>query len=150
MVGAIGLLDLYGPTFYPQDRKDASERYAWAKRHLEEKVGHPRFRQHFAVHETEAWLLADPEILPREVRTALPGRCSRPEEVNFEEPPGKLLMRLYRAKLGTKYKKVIDGADLFQSLQPDLAAQKCPYLRTLLDDMLHLAKSSGLGKETDR
>jgi hypothetical protein len=105
VVAAISLLDLYGPTFYPSDRKTAAERYTWAKRHLEEKVGDSRFRQHFAVHETEAWLLSDPEILPREVRAALPGRCSQPEEVHFEEPPAKLLARLYRAKLGKPYKK---------------------------------------------
>jgi hypothetical protein len=139
VIAAIGLLDLYGPTFYPQDRKTADERYAWGKRHLEERVNQPRFRQHFAVHETEAWLLADPEILPREVSTALPGRCARPEEVNFEEPPAKLLARLYRAKLGKPYKKVIDGANLFQSLQPERAAEKCPALRALLEDMLRLA-----------
>lgn len=139
VIAAIGLIDLYGPTFYPPDRKGASERYAWAKRHLEEKVGHPRFRQHFAVHETEAWLLADPGILPREVSTALPGRCSQPEEVNFEEPPAKLLARLYRARLGKPYKKVIDGTNLFQSLQPERAAEKCPALRALLEDMLRLA-----------
>jgi hypothetical protein len=139
VVAAIGLLDLYGPTFYPQDRKTAAERYAWGKRHLEEKVDQTRFHQHFAVHETEAWLLADPEILPREVSAALPGRCARPEEVNFEEPPAKLLARLYRAKLGKPYKKVIDGANLFQSLQPERAAAKCPALRALLEDMLRLA-----------
>jgi hypothetical protein len=141
VIAAIGLLDLYGPTFYPQDRKTASERYTWAKRHLEEKVGHPRFRQHFAVHETEAWLLAEPGILPPEVSKALPGRCSRPEEINFEEPPAKLLARLYRSKLGKPYKKVIDGASLFQALRPERAAEKCPALQALLEDMLQLATS---------
>jgi hypothetical protein len=145
VIAAIGLLDLYGPTFYPPDRKGASERYAWAKRHLEDKVGHPRFRQHFAVHETEAWLLSNPEILPDQVRKALPGK--RPEEVNFNEPPGKLLDRLYRAKLNRRYIKTADGADLFQALQPEQAASKCPSLRALLNDMLQLARDSGLGKE---
>lgn len=147
VIGAIGLLDLYGPTFYPQDQKGASERYAWAKQHLEKKVGHPRFRQHFAVHETEAWLLANPEIFPDQVRKALPGK--RPEDVNFDEPPAKLLDRLYRAKLGKRYKKVIDGANLFQDLRPEIAAEKCHSLQALLNDMLQLAHASGLGKETD-
>lgn len=76
VVGAIGLLDLYGPTFYPKEVVGAVDRYAWAKAHIEQKVDHPRFYQHFAVHETEAWLLSDPKILPKEVRTALPGRCA--------------------------------------------------------------------------
>lgn len=144
VVGAIGLLDLYGPEFYPQDKVGVAERYTWAKRFLEKKVGHPRFRQHFAVHETEAWLLSNPENLPAQVRKALPGRCSRPEEVNFDEPPAKLLKRLYREKLGKGYKKFVDGANLFQDLRPELAAEKCPYLRALLADMLTLAQERGI------
>ena len=147
VIGAIGLLDLYGPTFYPRDKVGVADRYTWAKSYLEKKVDHPRFRQHFAVHETEAWLLANPENLPDPVRKALPGRCSRPEEVNFDEPPAKLLDRLYRAKLRKHYKKVIDGAKLFEALEPSRAAQKCPYLRALLDDMLSLAQDRGISKK---
>jgi Domain of unknown function (DUF4276) len=138
VVACVGLLDLYGPTIYPPNCNTAAERYEWGKQHFEKQVDHPRFRQHFAVHETEAWLLSDPEILPREVRSALPGRS--PEEVNFDEPPAKLLKHLYRAKLGRPYRKVIDGANLFQSLNPDRAAEKCPYLKMLLDDLLLLAQ----------
>ena len=145
VIAAIGLLDLYAPDFpYPKGKTAASERYAWAKKHLEERVGHSRFRQHFAIHETEAWLLADPEILPREVRKALPGRSSQPETVNFDEPPAKLLSRLYREKAGRGYKKLIDGAGLFRSLSPDRAREKCPALRALLDDMLELAQASSI------
>jgi hypothetical protein len=143
VIAAIGLLDLYAPDFpYPKGKTAAAGRYAWAKKHLEERVGHPRFRLHFAVHETEAWLLADPEILPREVRKALPGRCSHPETVDFDEPPAKLLSRLYREKAGRGYRKLIDGADLFRSLSPDRARERCPALKALLDDMLALASRS--------
>lgn len=138
VIAAIGLLDLYALTF-EQAGKTPTERSASAKKHLEKRVGHDRFRQHFAVHETEAWLLADPGILPREVKNALPGRCSQPETVDFDEPPAKLLSRLYREKTGKGYKKVIDGADLFRSLSPDRAREKCPHLKALLDDMLALA-----------
>jgi hypothetical protein len=145
VIAAIGLLDLYAPTFYPPDKKTAAKRYDWAKEHLEQRVGHPRFRQHFAIHETEAWLLAHPGILPREVKDALPGRSSRPETVNFDEPPAKLLSRLYREKTGRSYKKVIDGTSLFGSLSPDQAYEKCPALKALLDDMLHLALENRAG-----
>lgn len=141
VVAGIGLLDLYGPEFYPKGTAAAADRYSWAKKHLEEKVGHPRFRQHFAVHETEAWLLAAPEILPREVRAALPGRSARPEEVNFDEPPAKLLSRLYREKLSRSYKKVIDGAELFRALPPEQASDRCPHLQILLKEMIELAQS---------
>jgi hypothetical protein len=142
IIAGIGLLDLYGPDFYPPHLTTAKERYSWAKKHLESKVGHPRFRQHFAVHETEAWLLSHLEILPIEVQRALPGRSAQPETVNFDEPPAKLLTRLYREKLGRSYKKVVDGTNLFQDLSPDRAYEKCPYLRALLDDMLGLAQAA--------
>lgn len=142
VVAAIGLLDLYGLSFCPPDLKTVEARKDWAKDDLEKKVGHPRFRQHFAVHETEAWLLAHPENLPPEVKRALPGKAARPESVNFHEPPAKLLARLYQEKLGRGYKKVIDGTNLFQSLSPDRAYEKCPALKALLDDMLTLAKQA--------
>jgi len=139
-VGAIGLLDLYGPTFYPSHAVSVAERYAWAKQDLEKKVAHPRFRQHFAVHETEAWLLSQSGLLPSAINSALPGRCAQPETVNFNEPPAKLLDRLYREKQRTGYKKVTDGVNLFKKLSPDVARAKCPYLKCLLDDMLTLAR----------
>lgn len=142
VIGAIGLLDLYGPTFYPKTVSAAAERYAWAKAHIEGMVAHPRFRQHFAVHETEAWLLSDPLLLPKDVRAALPGRCAQPETVNFDEPPAKLLERLHRDKLGRSYKKVTDGANLFARLDPAVAFGKCPYLKGVLDDMLSLARAA--------
>src|SRR6476659_2709531 len=53
VIGGIGLLDLYGPP-YPKNKRSVEERYRWAKERLEKKVAHPKFRQHFAVHETEA------------------------------------------------------------------------------------------------
>jgi hypothetical protein len=131
VVGAIGLLDLYGPTFYPPEKSTAVERYAWAKEHIEKRVDHPDFRQHFAMHETEGWILSEPSILPSPVSAALPRRCVQPETVNFDEPPAKLLERLYREKLRKGYKKVTDGANLFQSLSPDVARAKCPHLQRL-------------------
>lgn len=143
VIAGVGLLDLYGPTFYPGRLKTAAERYHWAKEHLEQQVAHPRFRQHFAVHETEAWVLAQPEILPSEIRRGLPGGSTQPEAVNLDEPPAKLLARLYRQKLGKSYRKVIDGADLFQSLAPERAAERCPHLRLMLEEMLALAQSRG-------
>lgn len=142
VIAGIGLLDLYGPTIYPADRTDVASRFAWAKEHFERLTGHPRFRQHFAVHELEAWLLAEPGVLPRAVREALPS--TPPEKVNFKEPPAKLLDRLYTSKLNRRYKKTTDGANLFQALDPAGAYTRCPHLKRLLDDMLELARQAGL------
>jgi hypothetical protein len=139
IIAGIGLLDLYGPTFYPSHMHTVVQKYTWAKQHLETLVGHQRFRQHFAVHETEAWLLSDPTSLPRAVRERLPARAVTPEQVNFNEPPATLLDRLYRQGLNRAYRKVIDGKNLFLDLDPNSAYGKCPYLKLLLDDLAALS-----------
>jgi hypothetical protein len=145
IIAVIGLLDLYGPTFYPPGKKSVQERYQWAKEHFEKRVGNARFAQHFAVHETEAWLLANRDVFSKEIANALPGKCDKPETVNFDEPPSKLLNRLYRDKLSRRYQKVVEGYNLFQKLEPAAAYDKCPYLRALLDDMLERARRAQNG-----
>ena len=142
VIAGIGLLDLYGIPNYPDSVRGVSARYAWAKKHFEDKVGQSKFRQHFAVHELEAWLLADRQIFPPEISRALPGSVENPETVNFDTPPAKLLNRLYSDKLREGYKKFVHGKDLFSKLDPEIARGKCPYLRAMLDDMLALATSA--------
>ena len=133
-IGVIGLLDLYG---CPPNARDAAR--------LESQVNNDRFRMSYAVHESEAWLLSEPEILPRAVRDALPKRkVSKPEAVNTTKPPSKLLDELFIHHLNRRYKKAIDGKKLFAKLNPDVARNRCPKLRELLDVMLGMAKGAGL------
>lgn len=131
------MLDLYGPTFYPKDRKTAMQRYSWAKKELEHQVGHPNFRQFFAIHEVEAWLLSYPNLFHPQIKKLLPNKP--PEEVNFHEPPAKLLERLYKQHTKRRYKKVTYGRELFSQLDPNLAYSKCPILKAMLDEMLNMA-----------
>ncbi|VFM94956.1 MAG: protein of unknown function (DUF4276) [Candidatus Kentron sp. G] len=142
VIAVISLLDLYGPTFYPVGLEGVDGRYEWARKHMEGRVDHPRFRQFFAVHEVEAWLLSDPGLFPREIENGLPGRIQKPETVNFDEPPAKLLERLYREKKKQKYKKVTEGKALFRRLSPEIARNKCPRLAEMLDEMLSLARNA--------
>jgi hypothetical protein len=142
IIAVIAILDLYGPDFYPAHLTGAGERYNWAKREIEKEVGRPRFRQFFAVHEVEAWLLSQPELFPAEVRRGFPGRVDQPETVNFTEPPSKLLSRLYKDSLHRTYKKIVDGKELFDRAKPELAYGKCPKLKALLDEMLEMAHSA--------
>lgn len=144
VIAVISLLDLYGPTFYPDHLTAVDERCDWAKKHIEKRVGQSKFRQFFAVHEIEAWLLSDLTLFPREIRSGFPGKVEFPETVNFDEPPAKLLDRLYRDRLKRNYKKVTQGKELFDMLSPEAARQKCPRLKEMLDEMLELAKSVGL------
>ncbi len=130
IIAVIGLLDLYGPDFYPVDKTSADERYAWGKNEFERKVGLERFRMFFAVHEFEAWLLSQPEIFPREVRNILPTtKTAQPERVNFNEPPAKLLDRIYRQATQKNYKKTTYGRQLFPKLDPMIAIPNVPSSR---------------------
>jgi hypothetical protein len=144
IVGVIGLLDLYGPNFYPLDKTTADERYAWGKERFENEVGLEKFRFFFAVHEFEAWLLSQPDIFPRQIKNALRGKIDYPERVNFVEPPAKLLDRVYKQQANHSYKKTTYGKQLFAKLEPAIAVEKCPYLKALLEEMLDLAKQAGM------
>lgn len=141
VIAVIGLLDLYGLNF-PNHLTSPLERYDWFKQDLEKRVGQQKFHQFFAVHELEAWLLSDPTIFPSTLQTALHSATVNPEAVNFNQPPSKLLPRLYREKLKADYKKKAEGGSLFSKLDPDIAYQKCPHLKKMLDEMLRLAKAS--------
>ncbi len=141
IIAVISLLDLYGPTFYPPDIKSADERYAWGKDHIEKMVGDSRFFHFFAVHEIEAWLLSQPDIFPRAIKAELLKKAGKPETVNFNTPPAKFLDNLYSKHLNRSYKKIANGSQLFNKLDPNTAYQKCPRLKELLDKMLELAKA---------
>jgi hypothetical protein len=142
IIAVISLLDLYGLDIFPYDIRTAQDRYTWAKVEMEIRVDHPKFHQFFAVHETEAWLLSEPEIFPAAVKNALSAWTASPENINFDEPPSKLLDRLYRNKLKQTYKKTTHGKQLFDNLDPALAYAKCPRLKEMLDEMLEMAGGS--------
>jgi hypothetical protein len=145
VIAGVGLLDLYGldsALTFPPGIVSPQQRWVWAKRDLETRVDHPKFRQYFAVHETEAWLLSDTEIFLPEMRNDLRAASNAPEQVDFNNPPARLLMRVYRDRLRRRYQKAVDGPSLFRLLEPDRACAKCPYLRTMLEDMLALANQA--------
>lgn len=145
VIAVIGLLDRYGlPQSVPTSQGTMAEQCMQAKQYLEQRVGQPKFRQFFAVHETEAWLLSQASIFPDAVGRELAGKAHHPETVNSQEPPAKLLDRLYRTQMHKDYKKTVDGANLFAALDPADAYAKCPHLKLMLDEMLQLAHHSGL------
>jgi hypothetical protein len=129
-----GLLDLYGLRLDFPVRADRDEKIAFARHELTRTVGnsHPKFRQHFAVHETEAWLLSNPALFPN---VPLPPICARPEEVDFHEPPAQLL-----ARLTGDAKKTTRARVLFPRLDPALVYDKCPNFKAMMDEMLAFAQ----------
>lgn len=135
--GAIGLIDFYGSGL-PYRGDTIREQYQWARQLLQSQLNDTRFIQHFAVHETEAWLLSEPSIFPSAIVKDLP--TVDPEAINSSHPPASILRDLYHRKLGKKYKKPIEGASLFSKLDPNIAYERCPHLKLLLDDVLALAR----------
>lgn len=142
VIAVIALLDLYGPTIYPNNKNTATERYAWAKQHLERKVDQTNFFQFFAVHEVEAWLLSDPTIFPNSIKPLVQKISNSPEDINNTTPPAKRLNEIYSKQTKRRYKKVTYGKDLFAKLDPNVAYKKCPRLKELLDAMLKLSKDA--------
>jgi Domain of unknown function (DUF4276) len=136
LIAVIGLLDLYGVRLDFPKGLSTNLKCDWAKAELE-RQGPPRFKQHFAVHETEAWLLSDPSIFAGPIGRRLESYQANPESVDLQEPPSKLLKRVYATE-GRDYQKVTEGSKLLSKLDPGVAYAKCPHLRMLLDDMLTL------------
>lgn len=135
----VGLVDLYG---LPRHRIDLSgyasikEKVSAARSHIRKLVPREfqdRFRQHFAVHEVEAWLLAYPERWPPDVRERI--RRRPPEQVDFNKPPAKFLKEI----LGGRYKKTVHAKNLFPNVDPQQAIDKCPFLKLLAQDLLAIA-----------
>lgn len=134
----VGVVDLYGlpSTIDFGEAASIKAKVLIARKQIKQLVPaklHKQFRQHFAVHEVEAWMLAYPEKFPADVRTQLSKRP--PEQVNFNEPPAKLLSRLIRG-----YKKTVMGRNILRDADPQTAIDKCPYLKLLADDLLALAR----------
>ncbi len=147
VIACVGLLDLYGlPETITQNHANwrklsVAERVSRATQTLEQRVNHSKFRQFFAVHELEAWLLSQPELFPWTLKRSLEPLALRPEEVNFTRPPAVRLGEIYR-KEGRDFKKTADSVTLFQRLDPHSAAQSCPYLREMLETLLTLAQEA--------
>lgn len=142
VVAVLALLDLYGPTLYPSHLRTSRERLEWATQEMENRVGDARFCMFFAVHELEAWLLSQPEIFPRPIADAVSRISNAPEDVDFDAPPSKRLCQFFEQKTGRRYKKTTHGIQYFTKLDPEIAAEKCPELRRMLETMLKMVHDS--------
>jgi hypothetical protein len=139
-LAVFGLLDLYGlPLSFPKN-VDRDDKIVWAKQQIEARVdaaNRDRFRQHFAVFETEAWLLSEPALFPMAVQKGIENKP--PEEIDFDEPPSKLLDRLWWQSQKRGYKKTVQARNLFPRLNPDVVYERCPYFQQFMEEMLQVA-----------
>lgn len=161
VIAVISLLDLYGPTFYPTEAVSVRERYAWGTEYMEGRVRQhflqrgladdlaAKYRHFFAVHETEAWFLAQPALFPDGIRRFLEKQPKAPETVNFQTPPGKLLEQQYLQKQKRRYGKTINARNFFPRLDTETVASRCPYLKAMLYELRKLALDAGVPPKGD-
>jgi len=142
IIAVVSVMDLYGPDIYPPHCATAKERMTWAKSKIEKEVGHDRFRQYFAVHELEAWLLSQSSVFPKEAQKDIQALSVKPEEVNFVRPPKKRLHEIYEQRLKRGYQPRIDGAKLFRAMEPSAVRSKCPIFSAMIDELIRFAKDS--------
>lgn len=144
IISVIALIDIYGLELnYPPEINNVQKRKQWATQYFEGQVTNSRFKVFFAIHETEAWLLSDPNIFQKNVRNSFPVRFNKPEEVNFNEPPSVQLNNLYLAHAHQRYRKILDGSSLFDKLDPNIVCNKCPSFKSMMETLLQLAQDTG-------
>jgi hypothetical protein len=155
VTGVISLLDLYGPTFYPRDMATVQQRYGWGRAYMEDRVQRyfrdngvsvelaEKYKHFFAVHEIEAWFVSQPSLFRDEVKAALAALKRKPEEINFDAPPCKLLEKLHMQLYKKRYRKTKNALNFFPKLNVDEVAAKCPYLKLMLDELVAMAIAAG-------
>ncbi len=141
VIAAIGLVDLLTldeDIAVMRGLSNVHDQCLAARQYMEQRVQHVKFRQHLAVYEIEAWLIASPQAFPSDAQAEVRIRSSNPEGIGPEESPAQLLHRIYRDRLGRRYKKSTDGSALLLSADPENAYRACA---RMLDDMLALARN---------
>jgi len=132
------LCDLYQPDFdFPRGCDSRDERADSLKTHLKELVEQrfrPQFHPHLAVHEIEAWLFADRDLL-RRYRINPP--AGDPEALDFGEQshPQARLRELWRVASKRGYRKVTDGVRLFEQVSIPALLDGCAYFRRMVADL---------------
>lgn len=94
-------------------------------------------RCHVAVHEVEAWILADEQVVAQRLKIKSLAPWSQPENVNDIKPPSEVLGELFRTRgpLKKRYIKYRDGVDLLGKVDWQKAYAKCPTFKQLVDDL---------------
>lgn len=139
-----GLIDFYGlinrfPKVAKWEGDPLPQRLEYITNQVKQRIPaayRPQFHQHFAVHDIEAWLLADEGPLQAMFGRPGVGPWHRPETVNLSKPPSAVLAELYRLKGREAYIKSVNGPSLLSKASPKAILDKCPYFKMLIDDLM--------------
>lgn len=100
-------------------------------------------RCHVVVHEVEAWILADEQVVAQRLKIRNLSAWGQPENVNDMNPPSQVLQDLFRTRspLKKRYDKYKDGVDLLSKVDWQKAYDKCPTFKQLVDDLRSFCQS---------
>lgn len=131
-VGVIALTDIYPEFKTAQDAEGTVQ--SWLP-------DDPRCFAAVAAHDFEAWLLADWAAVIKRAGVNQKAWGARPESINTGNPPAHRLKGLFQLckPKQRSYRKPVDGKLLFDQLDLEQAAQKCPMLCKFLNCLLRLA-----------
>jgi hypothetical protein len=94
---------------------------------------------HVAKHEFESWLLCDwAAVLKRAGVARKQPWGANPETINRNKPPSKRLQELFREGK-RQFKKTLDGVFLFERLDLNIVAAKCPEFKQFINRLLQLS-----------
>jgi len=93
------------------------------------------FYPHVAVHEVEAWLLAEGRCVAKRLKDSKIQSDPNAETKNFIDHPSKLIDSLFKSRRGDGYHKTNDGTPLFKCLQFELVYDTCQYFREFYDEL---------------
>ena len=134
-----GLLDLHGVGLsYPREVTSRDQKAEYLKKHLRELVSFSyrgRFHPHVAVHELEAWVLADDGALRDYLKQPMQP-WPTPEAVNFDSPPVRHLKDLFMRHKRVAYGKAVHGKRLFEMIDPRIVMNKCHHFKLFVDDLM--------------
>ncbi len=150
VVAVFTLVDLYGLHHRVQFRANATvgqkveEAQAWLRRGtsgVDPGLDPEFFHPHFAVHDLEAWLLADGAALTKRLRLRRELEPDRQaEERDFDRPPSKQVNDLFVRHRKEAYQKTVDGTPLYKDIAFDPVYNNCPYFREFYDDLKSVAE----------
>jgi hypothetical protein len=122
----------------PQDNAQPAERVQYLEKCFADDVADPRFLPHLQLHEFEALLLWDVELLARQhpnrskaiekLGKRLRREFPTPEHVNRLRPPSYWILEAV-----PEYKKVVDGIVTAERIGLDRLRRNCPHFGRWLD-----------------
>lgn len=126
----------------PDDKKNFpfSKRLETIKADVVERIHESRrtaVRCHVVVHEVEAWVLADEQVVAQRLKIRNLSPWEQPENVNDMNPPSQVLQDLFRTRspLKKRYDKYKDGVDLLSKVDWQKVYAKCQPFKQLVDDL---------------